>query len=543
MNKEWETGWESEPPPPLSGWTDLARMKTCAHQVIGTNKLVEKPAFALFDDMGVGKTKQVIDAAQILYTQDVITKVVVVAPAAVRSVWFDMELGELQKHLWNVSSCRVIEYHKKRKAWDWNYDPKDKIANAIKKPLFWLITNYDFVRLSHRLKPLLEVCNDKTLLVLDESSAVKGWKTKQTEACKDLRKRCGRVILLNGTPIANNPGDLYSQGDIMDPAILNCKNWYHFRGRYGIQGGFKNRKTIRWVFLEDLQRRFKPYVLRRLKDDCLDLPKKLPSVVYSVPMSKDTWKIYKEMRDDMITWLNNADASMAQQAVVKVIRLSQITSGFLGGVLPLNPTELQQAILDATGFIEPEVREVSGEKREFFWKWFNERLVEHPDFKIIIWCRFRPELFRLEKMLRRDDRVTVGTIVGGQKKEARTEAIRMLDPRTAPKGPAAVIGIAQAGGLGLNLTAANHVMYLSNGHSLKDRLQSEDRAHRIGQTRPVSYYDVVATGPDGQKTIDHTISKSLRNKEEIANWTISAWIQEIEKEISDNGEWKQQELF
>jgi SNF2 family DNA or RNA helicase len=78
--------------------------------------------------------------------------------------------------------------------------------------------------------------------------------------------------------------------------------------------------------------------------------------------------------------------------------------------------------------------------------------------------------------------------------------------------------------MGLNLTAAHTVMYLSNDYSLKTRLQSEDRVHRPGQTNVVSYYDVVATGPDGQKTIDHHIIKALREKNDIATWTTSAWL-------------------
>lgn len=501
-----------------------SRLTPFAHQLDGIHALVENPTFALFDEMGVGKTKQVIDAAQVLYEQGKIDRVIVVAPTPVRDVWFDEELGELRKHLWTNQDVRVTLFHAKNRSW---------LFGKETNPWDWVVTNYEFIRRANRLNELLELITDKTLLVLDESSAIKNYRAQQTKAVIRLRKRCARVILLNGTPITLHPGDMFSQGLAMDPSILDCKSYFHFRSKYAVLGGFQGRQIITWRNIEDIQQRFKPYVLRRLKTDCLDLPDKLEPVTITATLTQDTWNVYKEMRDEMIAWLSTSTVSIAPQAVVKALRLSQLTSGFLGGLQAHEPVDVVDSDylpglntpsaeeIDPLPALPP--KEISKEKLDVFLKWYSDRLNESPNLKLLVWCRFRPELTRLQKALEAYA-VSIGAIHGGQKQHEREHALRLLDPRTMPKGPVVVIGTPASGSMGLNLTGAHTVVYLSNDYSLKTRLQSEDRVHRPGQTHAVSYFDVVAVGPQGQKTIDHTVMKALRKKEDLAMLTTSAWI-------------------
>ncbi len=537
------------------------------HQVVGVDRIFTHPVFALFDEMGAGKTLQTIVAAILLYYMGVIDRVVIVAPAAVRSVWFDPELGELRKHLWPGMDVSVEQYHAgKRRTWS--------MGSPTGRSLKFIITNYEFIRAEKRLDPLLERVNQSTLLVCDESSAIKNHKAEQTKAIVQLRRHCGRVLLLNGTPIANNPLDMYAQGLVMDPRILDCKSYFHFRSKYAVMGGFNQRQVIAWQNLPDMQARFAPYVLRRLKTDCLDLPPKLDPVSLSVPFNDDTWRKYRDMRDEMVTWLTHDKISVASQAVVKGMRLAQLAAGFLGGIqqveaslaammvnpedemlderpsfiphvtrgtsqfelphVPVNPSPNEK---NAIVYLPPE--EVGREKLDFYLDWVGQRLEDDPNLKLLTWCRFRPELARVvDELTKRFPQVHVGAIWGGQtedryrnvagervliKEGERGRSLRLLDPRTTPRGPVVVVGTPSTGSMGLNLTAANVVMYMSNDFSLKTRLQSEDRVHRPGQTRGVSYFDLVATGPAGQKTIDHLIIKALRDKEDIASWTTQAW--------------------
>lgn len=508
---------------------DRCKIKPYAHQVIGIEQLIKNVFFALFDEMGAGKTLQVIVAGQILYELGIINRVIVIAPASVRPVWYDPDFGELAKHLFLPS--RITEFHAKVRGW-FNTEETDK-----SKLLHWMITNYEFIRSAPRLKQLLPAATNKTLLILDESSSVKWWKTKQTKACLELREECGRVVILNGTPVANHPGDMYSQGAILSKKILDCKNWFQFKARYGVLGGWQQKQIIDWRNVDDIQRRFAPYVLRRLKKDCIDLPSKLPPVVYPIALSEPTWSKYKAMRDDMVAWLTENSASSVQQAIVKIMRLAQITSGFLGGV---EEFELDDSALleDYEGITQDrfkkttrEVEEIGREKLDFFFQWLDDRLAEDENFKVICWSRFVPEIARnIREAKLRYTGVPIGVVAGGYKKTDREFALRLLDPRTAPKGPAFIFGNPQSGGLGLNMTAARHMFRMSSDYSHYKRAQSDDRIHRPGQLFHTWYGDLVATGPQGQKTIDHITLKSLMKKDNLAEMTTSAWVSELLKE-------------
>jgi len=545
------------------------RLQPYQHQIAGIEKLLQHPFFFITDEMGAGKSLQCVIAAQLLYQQGIISKVLIITPAAVRGVWFDSELGEIKKHAWLNLPHSVTEFHSRMRVWH--------LGQKIEKNqphLRWMISNYEFIRTSkQRLQQLLPFCGGDTLLILDESSAVKNYRAEQTKACMFLRKACGRIILLNGTPIANSPADLFSQGQLLTPKILECKTYFHFRSKYAVLGGFLGKQIVGWRNLPDIQQRFAPYVLRRLKKDCLDLPEKLPPIILSIPLTPHTWSIYREMRDEMVAWLAHDVVSVSAQAVVKGMRLAQITSGFLGGVqqaepqdtfdltdsedeldldtsrpsfIPRNKEQPVEQIIDRRMGPPNAIQEIGREKLDAYLDWVKLRLEEDPNLKLLTWCRFRAELARVVRELKATfPNVAVGALWGGQthdryktidgaptlvKAGEREDSIRLLSPSTTPDGPVIVVGTTATGSMGLNLTSAHVVLYLSNDFSLKTRLQSEDRVHRPGQTHHVSYTDIIATGPTGQKTVDHIIMKALRNKEELANWTTSAWIHALTEE-------------
>jgi SNF2 family DNA or RNA helicase len=540
--------------------TDLApflpqmRMKPFDHQLSGIQQLVDRPIFALFDEPGAGKTKQVIDSAQVLFFLNAIDRVIVIAPASVRGVWTEPELGELKKHLWDATPTSITEYHQRTRTWT--------SGPEAPRMLRFAVTNYDFLRSKERLKVISGWANQRTLLVLDESSAVKTYKAAQTKAVRVIRKKCGRIVLLNGTPIENSPGDIYSQALMMDPEILGCDSWMHFQARYAVMGGWNNRQVLRWQNLEDLRAQMAPHVLRRLKKDCLDLPEKLPPVSLTVALNESTWKIYKQMRDELVAWLSDTSVSMSVQAGVKIMRLAQLTAGFVGGVVEVEVDDLddtqdvRQPVAVATDgrpawlpFVvtEPEapqrskiaaselrdiqgIEQVGQEKLDFLMDWIDEQLEQDPGLKLFVWCRFRTELYRLKHVLEERGRLIVGAIHGAQKRGDREKTIRLLDPRTAPKEPVVVLGTLGTGARGLNLSACHTVVYMSNDFRYGTYVQSEDRFHRPGQIHNVSYFDIVATGPQGQRTVDHVLLKARASKHKLAEWTTSAWVAELKKE-------------
>ena len=498
------------------------------HQLTAITKITAEPYVFLCDEMGTGKSKCVIDAASVLHAQHQIDTVIVIAPAQVKPVWLDPELGQLATHCWPTISNRIHHFHSKRQSWHTGADALTTGQEILTGHLNWIVSNFEYIRRGFRsgsrhvpeeLEALLDHCSDRTLLVLDESSAVKTGRAHQTRAARHLRRKCGRVVLLTGTPIAHSPLDLLSQANLLHPSILSDTdqpmNLIGYRAKYCNMGGFQGRKILSFRNLEDLQNRLKPHTLRRLKTDCLDLPAKLDPVTITTTLSTTTWRTYKAMRDHMIAQLGDDSVSIAQQAVTKLIRLSQITSGMIGGIEGL-----------------PEViQTISREKIDTLTAWVTERLEIDPNFKLVVWTQFRADVERVRDALAAlPHPLDIGVLWGQSKAGERDHALRLLHPSTAPKGAAIVVGTPATGALGITLAASHTVMYLSNSHSLNVRVQSEDRTHRPGTTHAVSYYDLVAEGPSAQKTIDHIVLRALRQKRDLADWTAAAWLDELKKQ-------------
>jgi hypothetical protein len=482
------------------------------HQISDVELIIKNPYYMNASEQGSGKTRTAIESAQRLYLDGEIDQLIVIAPAPLRTnVWYSEELGQLKQYL--TVPAEVTEYWSKSSRWDTGVD-------SNRDPLKIFVTNYEFLRLGKRLEPVIKAAAArKTFLILDESSAVSSHTAQQTKACAHVRAVSKRVLLMNGTPVDESPGHAYAQFRLMHPSILGCKNWWHFRARYAILGGWQGKQIVKWANLDDLSRRTAPFVVRHMKKDCLDLPPKLPPVTMSAALRPETWKLYKEMREETVAWFDDNTYATAAQAGVRIMRLAQMTSGFVGGMVDMETEE------------ELPLREVGREKLEIVLEWLKRRLHEDPNLKLLLWSRFRPEVKRtLAELKTNFPTVQIGAVWGGQKGEERSESISLLDPRHAPAGPAIVVGTVQTGAMGLNLAAAHDVIYMSNDWSARIRSQSEERVHRPGQTFPVSYFEILATGPQGQKTVDHQIMKALKRKGEDARLTMAEWSDMLKEE-------------
>jgi SNF2 family DNA or RNA helicase len=472
-----------------------------AHQLAGINALLKHKYFAIFDEPGAGKSKQVIDAACLLAERGEIDTVVVVCPASVRSVWCDVEIGEIKKHSWHGNA--VYEFHSKRKQ-IWYEQKHDNLPTMA-----WIITNYEFLRND---KHLTNLCKNffgpKTLLVLDESSYIKSRTAAQTKAVLRLRAHCARVVLLNGTPIVNNPLDLFSQMKVLSQDILG-ENFWQFRSHYcdmvpmKFGAGPRFSKIVSYKNLDELQRKIAPYCLRRLKSDCLDLPPKLYTQ-REVALTPESWKRYQELKREAVISLGNGDVRLEQNAAVRIMRLAQLTSGILGGCLTAEPDDPVQC-------------DLSSEKLDWCVQHLREECTAS---HVIVWCRWRRERERLVEALKE---INVYQIYGGQSQKERELAIKVFSGNEKSNVRNILIAQQASGGVGLNLVRATEELFLSNTWSWGQRIQAEDRTHRSGQKSSVLIMDVLATGPRGEKTIDHQIAKALREKEDLATFTCAQW--------------------
>lgn len=562
------------------------------HVKVGVEWIIKNPYMLLGDDMGGMKSAQAMIAAQFLHDMDLIDRVIVIAPAAVApKVWFDLDLGQLREQVFEDKRNIVSHYHAKIK--QWAHGPEDA------KPLKWIVSNYEYIRNPKNLAALLPYCGPKTFLILDESSAVRTWDSAQTEACMTLRwqtnarkrpilglPRCGRILEMNGTPVAESPLDMFSQGNLLHPDILDCRYVSHYKARYAVMTPVlsahrKNAQgqampvldkwnrpvlTIKpgedgWTNLQDLQQRFAPYVLRREAKE-LGIDFALPPVGFDVPLTDATWRVYQEMKREMVVWLKSGVATAAQ-AGVKMIRLAQITSGFIGGVEVPNIGELDAEVPDvlfdglsapiSKGQVDRDERDIwhqqttiewiGREKLDFALEWHAGLLKRNPDLKLLTWCRFVPELRRyLAEELKAHPDIPLGAACGqsvlpdtlfkhlgltANKKNERETALRLLHPKTAEQGPATVGATQGTGAIGLNFTACRTVLDMSYDYSPWKKKQGDARVNRPGQTGPVSFFYLAATGPRGQKTIDHHVMLTRLGKANINDWTVSAWVKAL----------------
>jgi hypothetical protein len=219
------------------------------------------------------------------------------------------------------------------------------------------------------------------------------------------------------------------------------------------------------------------------------------------------------MRDEMVAWLSDqpGDQSVAVNGFEKILRLAQLTSGILGG-------------LDGE-----DAREISAEKNDFLLGWFRELKDLEEPVRFVVWCRFRPELPRLLRGV-----AALGIrgfrLAGGQSPREREEAIREFQ-QGDPGADAVLAAQPQAGGAGLNFSKCHREVFVSHVHALLDRQQAEDRLSRLDSVdQNLQIWDLLATGPAGQKTIDHLILKNMRAGVELHRLTMAQWRKSLTEE-------------
>lgn len=489
-------------------------MTLYTHQTEGIAFLASRHAAMLADEMGLGKTRQALCAAQRLFRERKIDRVLVLAPAAVRYSWRE-EMNKLE-----AIDCRFLPCI---------YKASDQTiygAQARERDMLPVcVLSYALLPQKRHLEALVEWCEDgKTLLVCDESSFLKNRTAKQTKGAAQIAKSCCYRWLLTGTPVANSPLDLFGQAMVMSNGgrgpLSSFASWWQFQARYAVlkqmQMGpnIKFKQVVGYQNIDELNKRFKPYVLRREKKDCLDLPQK-SYTVREVALDEATWQVYTELRKEALLALPDADVKPEPNAAVRLLRLCQLTSGHVGSAIRECP-----ALEDVENY---NVQDVSREKLD----WLVFELLDgelSTQQAIICWCRWRRERERLQQMLA--TKIELYRVFGGQQEKNRSAEISGFQGSANRR---VLVAQPHAGGYGLNLAAASTAVFLSNDFSYTTRVQAEDRCHRIGQVNPVTYIDVLAVGPKGQRTVDHHVLECLRAKKSLAEQTCSTWRKALEE--------------
>jgi len=446
-------------------------------------KSYKNDEFALFMKMGRGKSKTMIDLMTAHFYEKRIQLVVAVMPLSVTTVWGG-DQGELAKH----SPIDTITVYA-----DSKFDPSRLRLRQDK--LTWVFVGIESLsqgRAHERILPLFQNC--KVGMLIDEASRIANYKTIRTEKVKEMGKLAAIRGIGTGTPAKKRLTDLYSLFDFLSPDIIGCGDFYAFRNRYCVMGGYKNKEVVGYDNVDELMRLIEPFTYTCGKDETL--PKQI-FMHRDIELCDEQKDIYRKIRKSEIEGLT------IKNALSKVMRLQQAVGGFYS----LDPRKKVNPI---TG----KIRSEKGDEVHFLPYKKNPKIIDMHEMleeqdgePVIVWAKFLKEIGDVVKAMReRTDESRVATVIGGMTPEAR---IKLRDDFQDGKYDF-LVGNAQSGGLGLTLTRSHFTVYYSNTQSGEDRLQSEDRTHRHGQDEPCVYVDMIA-----RRTVDVPIYASMLEKKDL----------------------------
>jgi len=450
------------------------------------NNSITGKGFGLLFEMGCGKTLTAIAVAGAGYQMGKVKRVLIVAPTSVCAVWPQ----EFQNYAAFPYTVRTLLGTKTQRLKELN--------ELVKFPyprLKAAVINYESVWRDEIYEALKEY--DADLIIADESQRIKTHDAEQSKALHRLGDQARYKMILSGTPVQNEAIDIFSQYRFLDPTIFGA-NFYAFRGRYCVMGGFNKKQVVQYRDLDELIKKEHSIAYRVTKEEALDLPEQTFENRY-VTLNKKERDLYDRLRKDSVAELSNGGKITATTVLTKLLRLQQFTGGFLMEDGAGKPQLVSSGKLDALSDI------------------IHDYVMEGKK-KLVIFARFLPEIHEIEalcqKMLGKAGMKAV-SIYGEIKKEERGDIVRQFqtDPKTM-----AFIGQIDTAGTGITLTAADTCVFYSVNFNYATYSQSLSRIHRIGQHHPCTYIHLVA-----EKTVDESILNSLAKKEDLAKTVVDTW--------------------
>ena len=457
-----------------------------AHQKEAFDASADKDNYALLMDMGTGKSKVDIDTTGYNFEKGKIDFALMVAPKAVVANL----ANEIETHLPERIARQVVIW--KPSLTKTKREELRELSKKDPKTLKFLLMNVEAFS-SKKGVDVAEyfVKNFDVFMTVDESTTIKNRKAKRTKALCKIGEQCVMRRILTGSPVTRSPMDLYSQMDFLNPRILGFKSYFAFQGRYAVvqrrtMGAHSFNHIVGFRRLDELTEKLQEHSYRVRKEDCLDLPDKV-YVKREVELTKEQTSAYTQMKHLALARLGSGELATTQNVLTQIMRLQQICCGHLtddDGTIHEVKSNRLSSLLDICD-------EIQG--------------------KAIIWATWTMDIRSITDALRdRFSVLSVSPLHGETPDSERQQIVESFQDRQSELR--FIVGHPRTGGFGLTLTAATTVIYYSNSYDLELRLQSEDRAHRIGQTNKVTYIDLISP-----KTIDEKIVSALRGKIKIAD--------------------------
>ena len=429
-----------------------------AHQRDGIDFLINGKSGLLAFEQGLGKTLVAIDAFRRVWAARNVERLFVVCPNSLKRNW----VAELAKFAPEFT-VEIAEG-----------SPRARRAIFAQSKAHVIVTSYETAR-AEVTAILAFVERQRTALVLDESHATKNWKSLTSSAARHFAPHCTFRWLLSGTPVTNTPADLYTQVEILAPGekLLGSLD--------GFLATMENDPKAEFA-----RRAFDRLILRRTKEECLDLPQK---TFIDLRVDLPSWqrKLYEDMRTQMVCEIEAMSGeqyrAFASTALAQLTRLSQIAS---------NPALLFPEASGTPGKFEA----LDGLVAD---------MLSVPGRKVIIWSNY---VKTIEALIGRLEPYGVVALYGGTPIDERQDIAARF--QTDPQARVLIANPAAAG-TGFTLTAATYTIYETLSWRYDHYAQSQDRNHRIGQCQPVTYVRMIAAD-----TIEEAIISGLERKSAMA---------------------------
>lgn len=455
-----------------------------AHQLTEANNTWNIPARGVFWDMGTGKSKLMIDTIGMLYCAKEIDGAILIGDKGNYRNW----AKQIKEHLHPKYDRRVAVWtsapdRHERAALSEILTPRDNCMD-------FLLINVESLSSDRSAEQALKfIQTHYPLICLDEATSIKNHRAQRTKTAISIARRCEFRRVMTGTPITQSPLDVFSIFEFLGPNILGFRNYTAFKSYFAVTqrinlgpGRPQFDQIIGYRNLDQLTEMMSEHSSRITKDECLDLPPKVYEQV-EVELTAEQEKAYRDLKAMALLQLEQGQLT-STSALTTLNKLQQIVAGHVkldNGTIVELPSNRIMSLFDTLEEIGPQ--------------------------KVVIWCAFQQDVRSILQVMREMKKPAVGYYgeTDERDREANLSAFVEHDAQY-------FVATAATGGKGLNgLTVASHQIYFSNDFNLERRLQSEDRLHRIGQTKTVVIIDLVA-----RRTTDEKILASHRDKKDVA---------------------------
>lgn len=454
------------------------------HQQRAVAKLLPSRVGALFMDMGTGKTLTAIELIRRRADKGRVRNVVWFCPVSLK----ETVRHEIFKHT-DLAPDQVYVFN-------------DKTTDANLPAAFWNVVGIESMSQSDRMKMAAGALMRKnTFAIVDESTYIKGHASARTCWITRICENCRYRLILTGTPLTQGVIDLFAQMRFLSPDILGYQSFYRFARNHLEYSDKFPGMIVRAHNTEWLAAKIQPYVYQVTKEECLDLPQKTYQGSWFA-MTAPQRELYEQAKEDILLGLDDWDDFDSHTIFKLFTALQQITCGYWreqnysesGGV---RLHEVEHGRIDDMAY---NINQITASE------------------KVIIWAKDRYSIDAIVKYLGAEN---CAEFHGGIAQNRREQ--QLADWRT---GKRFLVATPSCAGHGLTLTEAGYVIFYNDGFKYSERLQAEDRAHRIGQTRPVTYITLTCSN-----SIDERIEDNLTQKGNV----LKSFRSEIDKIRDERG--------